>query len=247
MRGFANILIGLSALACATPALAQDDEGQEIIVTASRTLAGYRGDGEPMAVAVKPAPALRLRRTADFAVQSVRIIGDTRDEAKRREEIYAMLKGAITLAGKHGVELATGDYIVEPLTLANYRNLTLEEDDNREDAEEATFLVKTPLVKGADAKAALDRITNFVKAVPAVGRAEIEAEGDLTLSVVGPDQYRGQIIDLVAADAAKTAAKFGPDFSVTASGLDRPVEWSRVGLTEVSLYLPVSYSVVPKP
>lgn len=246
MRSFTTALIGLGLLGAA-PALAQDEEGQEIIVTASRSRAGYGSDGGPMPVAGKPAPALRLRRTADFAVQSVRIIGDTRDEAKRREEIYAMLKGAITLAGKHGVELATGDYIVEPLTLANYRNLILGEDDDREDAEEATFLVKTPLVKGADAKAALDRITKFVKTVPAVGRAEIEAEGDLTLSVVGPDQYRSQIVDLVAADAAKVAAKFGSSQGVVVSGLDRPVEWSRIGLTEVSLYLPVSYSVVPKP
>jgi hypothetical protein len=246
MRLIGITLIGLG-LCGAVPALAQDEEGQEIIVTASRAPAGYRGDGEPMPVAVKPAPALRLRRTADFAVQSVRIIGDTRDETKRREEIYAMLKGAIALAGKHGLELATGDYIVEPLTPANYRNLILEEDDDREDAVKATFLVKTPLTKGADAKAALDRITKFVKAVPTVGRAEIESEGDLTLSVVGPDQYRGQIVGLVAADAAKTAAKFGPSQGVVVNGLDRPVEWSRVGLTEVSLYLPVSYSVVPKP
>lgn len=246
MRRIGIALIGM-ALIGAVPALAQDEEGQEIIVTGTRKSPGYSSDGEPLPVAVKPAPALRLRRTADFAVQNVRIIGDTRDETKRREEIYAMLKGAIALAGKHGVELATGDYIVEPLTQTNYRNLILEEDDDREDAERATFLVKTPLVKGADAKAALDRITKFVKAVPAVGRAEIEAEGDLTLSVVGPDQYRSQIVDLIAADAAKTAAKFGPSHGVVVNGLDRPVEWSRVGLTEVSLYLPVSYSVVPKP
>jgi hypothetical protein len=247
MRGIGIALMGLSLFAGSAPALAQDEEGQEIIVTGTRRSPGYGSDGEPLPIAVKPAPTLRLRRTADFAVQSVRIIGDTRDETKRREEIYAMLKGAIALAGKHGVELATGDYIVEPLTPANYRNLILEEDDDREDAEAATFLVKTPLAKGADAKAALDRITRFVKAVPAVGRAEIEAEGDLTLSVVGPDQYRGQIVDLVAADAAKVAAKFGPGQGVIVNGLDRPVEWSRVGLTEVSLYLPVSYSVVPKP
>lgn len=247
MRGAAVALFGLSLFAGAAPALAQDDEGQEVIVTAARSAPGYTSDGEPLPAAVKPAPALRLRRTADFAVQSVRIIGDTRDEAKRREEIRAMLRGAIALAGRHGVELATGDYIVEPLTSTNYRNLILEEDDDREDAEKATFLVKTPLVKGAEAKAALARITKFVEAVPAVGRAEIEAEGDLTLSVVGPDQYRGQIVDLIAADAAKVAAKFGPGQGVIVNGLDRPVEWSRVGLTEVSLYLPVIYSVAPKP
>jgi hypothetical protein len=85
-----------------------------------------------------------------------------------------------------------------------------------------------------------------MKAVPPVGRAEMKPAGDLTLSVVGPDQYRGQIVDLVAADARATAAKLGPDYAVEAKGLDRPVEWSRASLTEVFLYVPYTYSVVPK-
>jgi hypothetical protein len=156
-----------------------------------------------------------------------------------------MLKGAIELANKYGVELATGDYLVEPLTLANYKNLILEDDEDRDDAEGADFLVKTRLAPGMDAKTALERITKFMKAVPAVGRAEFEARGDLTLSVVSPDQYRGQIIDLIAEDAAKVTARFGPNYAVTVTGLDRPVEWTRAGLTEVSLYLPSAYSIVP--
>jgi hypothetical protein len=69
--------------------------------------------------------------------------------------------------------------------------------------------------------------------------------GDLTLSIVGPDQYRSRIIDLVAADAKATAAKLGPDYAVEAKGLDRPVEWSRASLTEVFLYVPYAYTVVP--
>lgn len=239
-------LFALSLCAGAMPAAAQeDDSAAEVIVTASRN-PGYVGNSGIVSIAAsKPAPALRLRRSADFAVQTVRIVGDTRDEAKRREEIYAMLDRAIGLAGKNGVELSTGDYIVEPLNKGNYRNLLLEEDDERDDAESATFLVKVRLAPGMNAKGALERIAKFVKAVPAVGRAELIAEDELTLSVVAPDQYRGAIIDLVAVDAAKAVAKFGPGYAVTVNGLDRPVEWSRVGLTEVSLYLPVSYSVVP--
>lgn len=246
MRG-AAALAAFCLFAGAAPAAAQEDDGaQEVIVTGMRSPQGYAGDGIVAISTAKPAPALRLRRSADFAVQTVRIVGDTRDETKRREEIYAMIERAIGLAGKNGVELSTGDYIVEPLTRANYRNLLLEEDDERDDAESATFLVKVRLVPGMNAKAALARIAAFVKAVPAVGRAELIAEDELTLSVVAPDQYRGAIIDLVAADAAKATARFGAGYAVTVNGLDRPVEWARVGLTEVSLYLPVSYSVVPK-
>jgi hypothetical protein len=191
-------------------------------------------------------PAIGLRRIADYAVQQVYVAGDTREADQRRSEIYAMIKGAIELAtGRGGIELATGEMVVEPLTLTNYRNLPLQ-NDGRPDSERTSFLIKTRL-SGVDAKAALERIHNFIKSVPTVGRAELKPQGELTLSVVGPDQYRGQIIDLVAADARQTAAKLGQDYAVQAKGLDRPVEWSRASLTEVFLYVPYAYDVLPRP
>ncbi|MEI9849965.1 MAG: hypothetical protein WDN24_02755 [Sphingomonas sp.] len=98
---------------------------------------------------------------------------------------------------------------------------------------------------GTDGAAAVTRIEKFVKAVPAVGRAEMRASTDLTLSVVAPDQYRSQILDLIAADAKATAARFGTDYAVEAQGLDRPVEWSRATLTDVFLYVP--YNIVVRP
>jgi hypothetical protein len=234
MRIVLKASIAVAMLLAASPALAQ-----EIVVTAQRR--GYAS--EPMPASARP--VINLRRTADYAVQMVRVVGDTRDAPKRREEVYAMVRNAIQLAGKSGVELSTGDYILEPLTLENYTNLPLR-GDGRSDTDQATFLVKTKLVPGMDAKTALARITKFVTEVPTVGRAEMETQGDLTLSVVSPDQYRGQIIDLIAADAAASAAKFGPGYGVQVSGLDRPVEWARASLTEVALYLPASYTVRPK-
>jgi hypothetical protein len=190
-------------------------------------------------------PIITLRRTADFAVQEVKVAGDTRETVKRRDEIYAMVRGAIELASKYDVELATGEYVVEPLTTANYKNLPLS-NDGRPDTDKAVFLVKTRLAPGVDAKTALDRIARFLKAVPTVGRAEMTEQGNLTLSVVSPDQYRPQIIGLIAADAEATAAKFGPGYGVEVRGLDRPVEWARASLTEVFLYLPSAYVVRPK-
>jgi hypothetical protein len=219
------------------PALAQEDVGQsEIVVTgARREVDGYD----------ERVPLIGLRRRADFAVQEVTTTGDTRDPATRHTEMFAMIRGAIELAGRRGVQLATGDTVIEPLTLDNYRSLTLERD-SRPDSEKVSFLVKTPLGEGIDSKAALDRIDSFVKAVPAVGRALIERSGDLTLSVVKPDQYRDQIVGLVADDARKTALRFGSDYGVEAKGIDRQVEWSRAGLTDVFLYIPYQLTVVPK-
>jgi len=229
------ICLALLALAPAAAFAQEESMAEQIVVTGSRI---QRDDDEARL------PVIGLKRVADFAVQRVTIVGDTREEQKRRDEIFAMARNAIELAGRRGdVDLATGATSVEPLTLANYRNLPMS-SDGRPDTDSVSFLIKTKLT-GTDAKAALDRIAAFIKAVPTVGRAQMSASGELTLSIVGPDQYRGQIVDLVAADARATAARLGPDYGVEASGLDLPVEWARASLTEVFLFVPYRYTVVP--
>lgn len=231
--------IALALLLLPAPAVAQDAQdvgGSEIVVTAARRAIDGYDDHVPL---------VGLRRRADFALLEVTVTGDTRDPAKRHEEMYAMIRGAIQLAGQRGIQLATGDTVVEPLTLANYEDLSFTKD-SRPDAERVSFLVKTPLAGGIDAKAAVARMDAFIKSVPAVGRALIEASDDLTLSVVKPDQYHDQIVALVAADAGATAAKFGTDYAVEARGVDRPVEWTRSGLTDVFLYVPYQITIVPR-
>lgn len=218
------------------PALAQDPGMAEVMVTGSRvTDRDEPGGGRP---------AIGLRRTADFAVMYVSIVGDTRETDRRREEILTMVRSAIDLAGRSGIELSTGDFILAPLTAANYRTLQMV-NDGRPDTDRVTFLIKTRLSGEADGNAALQRLQQFIRSVPANGRAEIRPTGELTLSVVAPDQYRGQILDLIAADSRATALRFGPNYAVEASGLDRPVEWSRASPTEVILYVP--YSIVVRP
>jgi hypothetical protein len=237
------VACGLLAL-MPLPLLAQDNGLGEIIVTASRReVAGAASEDDADSAA--RVPAIRLRRTADYAVWFVNITGDTREAARRQQEIYDMLKNAVTLAGRNGgIELGTGTYVVEPLTMANYRNVPLT-GAGRSDSERANFIIKTKLVGGLDAKAALAKVEAFIKAVQPVGRAELTRNDDQTLSIVNPDQYRTAIADLVAADAKGYAARFGPEYRVEISGIDKPVEWSRASLTEVVLYLPYSYRIVP--
>ena len=225
-----RVLMGLAMVAALFPNIPAF--AQEIVVTGAR-----RDD-------VTSIPVIRVKRTADFAILEVSVSGDTRDAPQRQDEIYGMIRRAIELAPRHGVELATGQLIVEPLTLENYRDLPLE-SDRRPDTNLTRFFVKARLEPGMNSADALGRITRFVAAVPAVGRAQMEAESDLSLSVVNPNQYRGEIIALAAEDANRTAAAFGDGYGVTVSGLEQPVRWVRASLTEVYLYLPVSISVLP--
>jgi hypothetical protein len=216
--------------------LAQDTGTQEVIVTAQRS----HGDGYSSSM-----PVVGLRRSADFAVQEVTITGDTRDAILRQDEIYQMLANAIAAAPHAGVQIASGEETLQLVTMANYRNLSLKKD-NRPDSQKLSFLVKTPLGAGIDAKLAQAKIAGFVKAVKPVGRALMETSDDLTFSVVGPDQYRGAIADIIAADAKAMAAKLGDGYGVEIEGLNRPVEWARSGLSEVLLYIPYKLVILPK-
>lgn len=240
MRIASKALIALILTASAAPALSQ-----EMIVTASRRAPGNYGNVDMSGVIPAQRPIIHLKRTADYVVQQVWIAGDTREAAKRKEEIEATLRNAIGSAGKAGVELATGDYVVEPLTLTNYKNLNYV-GDGRPDTSRALFLVKVRLTPGMDIGAAKAQIAKFVTGVAKTGRTSMAATGEPTLSVVNPDQYRGAIIDLIATDAAAQAAKFGASHGVDVIGLDRPVEWARAGATEVFLFLPAAYTVRSK-
>lgn len=233
-----RLLYGLLLLvSVAAPAQEADPGDSEIVVTgARRELEDYD----------ERVPAVGLKRVADFAIQPIRVTGDTRDADTRHEEMYQTVRRAIEIAGAHGVQLAFGGTVVEPLTLSNYRDLTLARDD-RPDTNRIILLVKTPLGGSVDAREAIARIDRFLKALKPIGRALVEENGDLTLSIVAPDQYRSGIGALVAKDAAEMAAKFGADYAVEVRGLNRPVEWSRAGLTQVLLYIPYELVIVPKP
>ena len=238
MRIVSKALIALTLTASAMPAFAQ-----EVIVTASRRAPGNYGTyAVDMGVVPTQRSVISLKRSADYVVQTVWLTGDTRDAAKRTEELEATLRNTIGSAGGAGVELAVGDYVVQPLTLTNYKSLNYI-GDGRPDTARANFLVKVRLTAGMSLTAAKAQIAKFVASVAKTGRTTLNVAGEPTLSVVNPDQYRGAIIDLIAADATTQAARFGATYGVDVSGLDRPVEWARAGATEVFLFLPATYVV----
>lgn len=240
-----SIAVRFSLLSLAllpAPAFAQDINSGEVVVSGTRARQVYLDPRTNTAVETEEdasgLPSVGMRRRADFALLPVTVAGDTRELEQRRAEILTMVRSALDLARRSGVELAIGDFFVVPLTAENYRTLVFR-GDGRPDSERVVFFVKTPLGASADeANQAVARLEQFVRSVPAAGRAEMRAAGPLTLSIVAPDQYRSQILDMIAEDARAIAGRFGPQQQVEAHGLDRPVEWRRAGVTEVFLYIP---------
>lgn len=235
MRTMSKGLIAATLIAMAAPAF-----GQEMIINAERrSNAGNPGvDYTNYSVITTARPTIALKRNADYFLVPVRITGAT----ARIDELRAMVLDTIARADQAGIELGTGDYVVDPLTKWTYRNLPFA-SDGRSDTSSATFFGKVKLAPGVKADNARAIIADFLATVPKVARSSMAVAGEPLLSVVKPDQYRGALIEKIAADATASAAKFGPDYGVEVAGLDRPVEWVRAGPIEVFLFLPATYTV----
>jgi hypothetical protein len=224
----AAIAIPLSAQTAKGPALG------EVIVTGNRLNAGYAQENRPV---------IGLRRQADSAVRTISFSSDSRDEATRKTEIHTMLAAAMEKAAAAGVELVIGNFELTPVTKANYQELPLNWA-GRVDTSKVDVMVKVKL--GGSTVSADQRIDAYVKSLARNGRGAIDKTGGLTLTIINPDQYRDDIVKLVAEDARTRAAIFGPDYAVQVSGIDGQIFWSQVSGTDVFLYIPYRYTVVPK-
>lgn len=235
----ASLALVTVAIAWASPpALAQPPEAGglgEVVVTATRGNIRYYQQDRPV---------VGLRRTADSAAMPLAISSDTREEATRKREIHTALLAAIDRAAAGGLELVSGTAQLNPVTRANYQELQFQWA-GRVDTSKIELMVKVRLA-GSAAAAAEKRLVDFIKAVPGSGRAVVERNGAMTLTIVDPDQYRDAIVQRVAQDARHNAGIFGPDFTFNINGIDGPVSWSQVSGTDVFLYLPYRYTIVPK-
>ena len=231
------VLAGAILAAMISPALAQDSTAPalgEVVVTANRLNAPYAQQNRPV---------VGMRRRADSAVIRLSISSDSRDADDRAREIQTMLAAALDRAPAAGVELVTGAFDLVPVTRASYRSLPMF-PAGRVDTSRIELMIKVKLTGSADE--AQKRLKDFAESIPRTGRALVEPVGGVTLTIVNPDQYRDQIVQLVADSARRYSAMFGPDYGVQVTGIDGQIAWSQVSPTEVFLYIPYSYTVVPR-
>ena len=192
-------------------------------------------------------PGTSLKRPGDFILLMVEVSNDSRDEKTRRTEITETLRALLAAAARDkSVELSViGDNnLVLPLRLdsATLRMV----NGKRADTSEATISVKTRIPAAVGNSSALvAKLRDFVTGIKPVGRTIIDADGDFEISLVKPSQYRDRVVELFAADVKKVTAALGPDYKVVVSGIDKPIEWVRDGMLEVTIFVPYSYEVLP--
>jgi len=232
MKKYLLALAVIAGAFSAAPALAQESL-ETVVVTGAR--AEYDAQTVPHVVLV---------RRADHVITKVRVVCDTRELSKRRQELKDTLRSMIREAGKSGtISLGVGNEIIADLTDKMLDKVI--EPDARADTSVAIVVVKTRVAKDDLYDDATGRIERFIESTPKSGRTEILRESRWDLTIIGPEQYRAELIAKIADDAKKTAAPFGPDYQVRIEGLQHPIEWYQKGPLDLALYIPYALTVAP--
>ena len=214
----------VTALALATPALAQLDE---VVVTGSR----ISGDD------YSRIPAVVLERRADFLVQQVHLTNDTRAEDGRRREIFETIRDVLADAAKRpGIALSYGDEFLIPITATSYE-VPLSKG-NKPDTSSTQIYVKMALGEKDDVQKSIAELRAFIKKARLSGRTELEPQGDVGLSLVTPEKYRYDIIGRITEDAKRLQAAVGSQCKVEIAGLSNRVSWQRSDISQLTLYIP---------
>ena len=228
------LLAATAAVFAATPTLAQEYR------SSANTTRGYTGYAQEF-------PNVQMKRRADNLVVSITVACDTRDADARKREITETLRAlARTANADAAIDLSLDkDGAVVAFDEGMVPNLTFFLDSGRADTDAVILVVKTPLSTTDTLEAASDRIKAFIDAAPKTGRSELRIMHDWEPTVVSPDQYRDDLLALIAADARATSGAFGNRYGVEVTGMHRQVTWRPAGPLDLSLFIPYTMSITP--
>lgn len=221
----------LLILFSATSASAQEVL-EEIVVTGSRVDADYY-----------EMPAVTVPKKADFLIQNIRLTNDSRSPDLRRTEIIETIQNLIERSqSMDGMALSYGRGFLEPVNLSD-ESLQLLEGNQRTDTSHIDIYAKIALNPDRSSKAQISDLRAFISGAQKAGRTEILPQGDIGLSIVGPEQYRYEIIQKIAAENTKISEAMNADCEITIGGLEGRVQWERTGVSELTLYIPYGMEV----
>ena len=141
-----------------------------------------------------------------------------------------------------GMALSYGQGFLEPINLDD-ESLQLLEDRQRADTNYINIYAKVALNPDRSPKAQIADLREFISGAKKSGRTEVLPLGDIGLSIVGPEQYRYEIIEKIAAENAKVSKAMKANCEITIGGLEGRVQWERTAVSELTLYIPYGMEV----
>jgi hypothetical protein len=202
-------------------------QSEEIVVTAQRRSEGYN-----------EMPAISLKKPADFLVQEIELINDSRSPDLRKKEIIATMEGMLKrAAAEKNIALSYGEGFLLPIDLTD-ESLQIIENKKHSDTSSVRIFVKITLTGGDNTKTRISDLRKFIVRTQVVGRTEIEPQGDIGLSIVNPEKYRYEILSKIAAENAQLTKTMHAKCHVKLGGLASRVQWERTDVAELTLYIP---------
>lgn len=224
-----------ASLALATMALAgkslADEQVETVVVTGSR-----------MPEDAEYNPHVTLTHRADHLVTRVEVICDTRDPAKRKDELRQTLRAMIAEAhASKSISLSVGEDILTEFTDRMLDKVIA--PDSKVDTSFAYVVIRTELTKDDTFDGATQRIRDYVGRTAKAGRTEILINQPFNLGIMTPEQYRATLAEMIAKDAKETSALFGASYEARVENMQHTIEWYQTGPLDLALFIPYKLTI----
>ncbi len=188
-------------------------------------------------------PAVTLIKPADYLVQKIKILNDSRELELRMSELRETVRTILKSANKNkSIEVGVGNEIIYPI---NLNNMQLEySKGERPDTSTVFLYVKTPINKSEKVENLITKLASFINKSKIIGRSDIIKDGDIILSIINPGKYRKELLGLIAKDLNETINIFGSNYKAEITGLSQSLQWERASISELRLYLEYDYSLI---
>jgi hypothetical protein len=213
-------------------------------VVFSASLASAGTSSVVIAVGYNPsAPAVRLQVPADFVAMPVQVHNDSKDPAKRADEIEKALR---SISDKlHQYPDMTLKQGVVSLSAREQSALKSFSSYDSSIGSSAQLYVLGALKQDSNVFAVTRRIIQAVSSIP-LGDGSKVTLGNTTLGLNEPEKYRGHILEAVSKSIAESKKSLGFSGSVEVDGLENPVSVMQLNEAEVALFINYSLSIQTK-
>lgn len=185
-------------------------------------------------------PAVTIKRRADFVAVPVTLTCNVSDATQRIAEYRAVVSSIIEQAGKSPhLRVLNGEL---SLSAANHGGSFFK--SSRGDAE-STVVVRV-LGELTDVNSVFDRAAEIKALVDGLklSKQVKVGLGQTSLGVNEPEQYRPELVKLIAADIKMVTAALGEKFAMPIQGLDGRVQVRPVDEQNVKLYIAYRYGPI---
>jgi hypothetical protein len=185
-------------------------------------------------------PPITMVMDAEFIIQKIRIVSDSRQEETRTEEIRQTLRRLVAAATEAGIIVRYGDSVV---TAGNLEEVPIRPEGERPDVGDASLQLKQNLAT-ATGDGLVDAIDRLLRDLKPEGRAEIVKEA-FGIGIDTPEKWRYALLEKVVADGKRVQEMLGADYRLQITGLDQRIRWARYNLKQLELYYPYGFIVLP--